>query len=136
MLLYIDLSEIVDMRSFVKDDGCFNVPLAIYSNGSYFGDNDVLLHRNGYRTITGLCQGDCQIYAIKNNLLEECLEKNESIKKVMIKIAEEKANYYQVLMEELQRKYKSRRTLQQLYLDKKDDPRTTQISLKRAMIKK
>jgi CRP-like cAMP-binding protein len=43
VLLYIDLSEIVDMRSIVKEDSCFNVPLAIYSNSSYFGDNDVLL---------------------------------------------------------------------------------------------
>ena len=47
------------MKQFVKEDSAFNVPLAIYSNGSYFGDNDVLLQRNGYRSITGICQGDC-----------------------------------------------------------------------------
>ena len=79
VLLYVDLSEIVDMQTLVKGDKCFNVPLAIYSNSSYFGDNDVLLQRNGYRSITGICQGDCQIYSIKNILLEEVLEKNPKI---------------------------------------------------------
>jgi len=59
VLLYVDLSEIVDMRNLIKDDSCFNIPIAIYSNGSYFGDNDVLLQKNGYRTISGICQGDC-----------------------------------------------------------------------------
>lgn len=55
VLLYVDLSEIVDMRTFVKDDSCFNLPIAVYSNGSYFGDNDVILQKNSYRTISGVC---------------------------------------------------------------------------------
>jgi hypothetical protein len=55
VLLYVDLSEIVDMRSFIKDDSCFNLPIAVYSNGSYFGDNDVLVQKNAYRTISGIC---------------------------------------------------------------------------------
>ena len=112
VLLYVDLSEIVDMKQFVKEDSAFNVPLAIYSNGSYFGDNDVLLQRNGYRSITGICQGDCQIYAIKNNMLDECLDKNNKIKKTMVKIAEEKQKYYEVLKDELRLKYKSKRQLE------------------------
>ena len=112
VLLYVDLSEIVDMQTLVKGDKCFNVPLAIYSNSSYFGDNDVLLQRNGYRSITGICQGDCQIYAIKNILLEEVLEKNPKIQNTMLKIAEEKANYYQILKDELKIKYKSKRALE------------------------
>lgn len=112
MLLYVDLSEIVDMQTLVKGDKCFNVPLAIYSNSSYFGDNDVLLQRNGYRSITGICQGDCQIYAIKNILLEEVLEKNPKIQNTMLKIAEEKSNYYQILKDELKIKYKSKRALE------------------------
>jgi len=105
----------------VKEDSAFNVPLAIYSNGSYFGDNDVLLQRNGYRSITGICQGDCQIYAIKNNMLDECLDKNNKIKKTMVKIAEEKQKYYEVLKDELRLKYKSKRQLEQLFNDKKDE---------------
>ena len=43
VMLFVDLSEIVDMRTFVKDDSCFNLPVAVYANGSYFGDNDILL---------------------------------------------------------------------------------------------
>lgn len=136
VLLYVDLSEIVDMKQFVKEDSAFNVPLAIYSNGSYFGDNDVLLQRNGYRSITGICQGDCQIYAIKNNMLDECLDKNNKIKKTMVKIAEEKQKYYEVLKDELRLKYKSKRQLEQLFNDKKEEQWTSYISLKRQMVKK
>jgi len=84
VLLYVDLSDILDMKYWVRDDQSFNVPLAVYSNGSYFGDNDVLLQKNGYRSISGICNGDCQIYSIKNNLLEECLEKNPSIRATMV----------------------------------------------------
>ena len=124
------------MRQFVKVDSCFNIPIAVYSNGSYFGDNDVLLQKNGYRSITGICQGDCQIYSIKNNSLEECMEKNERIKKTMIKIAEEKKNYYNVLKSELAQKYKSKRAQEAIFKDKKDDQWTTYISMKRKMVKR
>jgi hypothetical protein len=136
VLLYIDLSEIVNMSNYVKNDQSFNVPFAIYSNGSYFGDNDVMLQRNGYRSMSGICNGDCQIYSIKSNMLEECLEKSPEIKRTMNKIADEKNKYYQVLKEELRLKYKSKRALEQLYQDKKEDQWTFYISLKRQMIKK
>jgi len=59
VLLYVDLTDFLDMRILVKEDSCFNVPLAIYSSGSYLGDNDVLLYKNGYRSILGICQEDC-----------------------------------------------------------------------------
>ena len=59
VLFYVDLSELVDMTPLVKADSCFNIPMLAYSGGSYFGDNDVLLQNNGYRTITGISQGDC-----------------------------------------------------------------------------
>ena len=42
-LIFVDLSEIVDMSTLIKLDQSFNVPLAIYTNSSYFGDNDVLI---------------------------------------------------------------------------------------------
>lgn len=42
-LLNVDIMDFIDMKSFVKHESCFNVPIAIYGNGSYFGDNDVLL---------------------------------------------------------------------------------------------
>lgn len=45
-------------------------------------------------------------------MLEDCLEKSPEIKKTMIKIAEEKNNYYSVLKDELRIKYKSKRALE------------------------
>jgi len=136
VLILFDLTDIVNMKTLVKDNECFNVPICIYSDGSYFGDNDVILQRNGYRQMTAVCQQDCQIFSIKNNALEECLDKNNPIKSIMLKIAEEKNQYYQVLKQELSIKYKSERALEQLYHDKKDDEWTNYMSLKRQMVKK
>ena len=39
---YIDLTELVDMSLFIALDACFNVPIAVFQGGSYFGDNDVM----------------------------------------------------------------------------------------------
>lgn len=55
VLLLIDIMDVVDMTKFVKIDNTFNIPVCIYSSGSYFGDNDVLLQRNGYRSHTAIC---------------------------------------------------------------------------------
>lgn len=106
------------MSQFISADSAFNVPLAQYSHGSYFGDNDVILQKNGYRSNTGVCQGDSQIYSIKSTMLEEVLDRHQRVKKTMFKIADEKQKYYEVLKNELKLKYKSRRLLEQLYLDK------------------
>ena len=64
-------------------------------------------------------------------MLDECLDKNNKIKKTMVKIAEEKQKYYEVLKDELRLKYKSKRQLEQLFNDKKDEQWTSYISLKR-----
>ena len=58
ILLYVDVLDFLNMEPFVTAEQCFNIPMAIYSNGSYFGDNDTLLHRNGFRTCTAICQKD------------------------------------------------------------------------------
>lgn len=58
VLLYVDVLDFMDMEPFIKRDQAFNMPLAIYSNGSYFGDNDMMLQRNGFRTSTAICQQD------------------------------------------------------------------------------
>ena len=63
------------MRSFIKDDSCFNIPISVYTNGSYFGDNDVLAQKNKYRMYTAICQGDCQVYSINHTMLEETMDK-------------------------------------------------------------
>lgn len=49
----------------------------------------------------------------------------------MVQIAEEKNKYYQVLKEELKIKYRSRRALETLYNDRKEDEWTFYMSLKR-----
>ena len=82
------------MSQFIQSDSAFNVPLAQYSAGSYFGDNDVLLQKNGYRSNTGVCQGDSQIYSIKSSMLQEVLDRHQRIKNTMFKIADEKHKYY------------------------------------------
>lgn len=61
----------------------------------------------------------------------ECLEKNPSIRQIMNRIANEKNNYYEVLKDELRLKYRSKRSLDQLYEDRKDDQWTFYISSKR-----
>lgn len=54
----------------------------------------------------------------------------------MNRIANEKNNYYEVLKDELRLKYRSKRSLDQLYEDRKDDQWTFYISSKRQMVKK
>ena len=55
VLLYVDILDFLNMEPFVTPEQTFNIPMAIYSNGSYFGDNDILLQRNGFRTSTAIC---------------------------------------------------------------------------------
>lgn len=57
--------------------------------------------------------------------------KNLQVKATMLKIAEEKNNYYMVLKEELRSKYKSKRSQEKVFYEKKDDQWTFYISLKR-----
>lgn len=66
----------------------------------------------------------------------ETLEKNPAIRQMMKRIGSEKNNYYEVLKDELRLKYRSKRSLDQLYEDRKDDQWTFYISSKRQMVKK
>lgn len=51
----------------------------------------------------------------------DSLEKNPTIKQKMIRIANEKNNYYEVLKDELRLKYRSKVALDKLYQDRKED---------------
>ena len=66
----------------------------------------------------------------------ETLEKNPAIRQMMKRIGNEKNNYYEALKDELRLKYRSKRSLDQLYEDRKDDQWTFYISSKRQMVKK
>ena len=46
----------------------------MYKSGSYFGDNDILLQHIGYRSLTSVCEADCQMYTITKESLEQILE--------------------------------------------------------------
>ena len=52
VLIFLDLSDIVDMRHLVKSDGAFNVPIIVFSAGSIFGDADLMVGNNNYRSVT------------------------------------------------------------------------------------
>lgn len=43
VLLYVDCLDFMNMEPFYNSDQVFNIPMAIYNNASYFGDNDILL---------------------------------------------------------------------------------------------
>lgn len=49
-ILYTDFSDEIDMEPYVHHLDCFNVPICIYSSGAYFGDNDVIPSKIGYRS--------------------------------------------------------------------------------------
>lgn len=59
IMLYIDISDHINMEHHIGLDQAFNVPIALCNAGIYFGDNDVLLHKNGYRVHTAICEEDC-----------------------------------------------------------------------------
>lgn len=136
VLLMMDLTEIVDMSLFISEEQSFNIPLAIYTASSYFGDNDVLLSRNANRSSTAICQTDCQLFSLNIAILNDCLSKHTHVKKTMHKIAVQKEKYYQVLKDELQLKYKKKAAQEQLINQKKNEEWTFYMSLKRQMVKK
>ena len=123
-------------NKLINEDSCFNIPIIATRDASYLGDNDVLLKKNGYRTMTGICSGDCQIYSVKKNDMDEILEKNLKVKAVMYKVAKEKQKYYDALKDDLKVKYRSKKLLEDLYKKKKDSDWTNYISPKRQMVKR
>jgi len=46
----------MNMEPFYTNDQVFNIPLSIYGDGSYFGDNDIMLNKNGFRSNTAIAQ--------------------------------------------------------------------------------
>ena len=95
--LYTDLSELVDMKPLVRDDGSFNVKFMSFANGAYLGDNDVLLGLSPIRSDFAVTNSESVIYSIKNHRLTESLEDFESLRRSMDHIAKQKYNYYKML---------------------------------------
>ena len=115
VLLYVDITDHVDMSSIIPQQQSFNVPIAMYGSSSYFGDNDVLLSNNGYRSHTAICQDVIQLYTIRRELIFDCLKKFEKIKEIMLNIAHEKKIYLEGLNDDLVRKHRSKLSLKHLF---------------------
>ena len=96
--MYLDITDHINMEHYISTEKAFNLPLTIYNSGSYFGDNDVLLLKNGYRVHTAVCKEDCFIYTLKFQWLRELLNDFPKMEKLMYKIANEKNKYYEVLI--------------------------------------
>lgn len=109
IMLYVDIVDFLNMEPFIKSDQSFNLPLSVYVNGSYFGDNEVFLQTNGFRNTTAICQNDSCIYSIKLASLDEVFQTYGHVKQIMINIAVEKHKYYASLRDEIKQKYRSKR---------------------------
>lgn len=121
ILLYIDITDFVDLKGHIKPDEGFNLPLAMFNSGSYFGDSDVMHKKNGYRSQTAICQDDCQMYVINYENLMGTLDLFPDYKQQMERIAAEKTNYYYILMDEMKRKYKKGSDIEAMIEHKGDD---------------
>lgn len=55
VVFYLDISEVINMREVVRMEDAFNIPFASYQTGSYFGDNDSIIQKNGQRAYTCVC---------------------------------------------------------------------------------
>ena len=136
VVMYIDISDHINMQHFVSLDKAFNLPLTIYNAGTYFGDNDVLLLKNGYRVHTAICKEDCLIYTLKHSFLKNILEDFPKMENLMYKIANEKNKYYDVLISELKNKYSHKSRQEVLINNFINVEWTCYMSIKRAMIKR
>ena len=124
------------MRDIVRMEDAFNIPFASYQTGSYFGDNDSLINKNGQRAYTCVCQQDSQLYSIKTSVLNDILASYKSIKSLMMQIATEKQNYYNIITDEIKKKYKNKVLVKMMWEEKKTDEWTEYMSIKRERLKK
>ena len=87
----IDISEFIDMEPWVSDDETFNLSIALFQAGSYFGDNGMLDQENknnsAHRTSTAVCQEDSVFLKIPVKALRPILDDFPHIKKQMGDIA-------------------------------------------------
>lgn len=119
------------MSLFIGPEACFNVPISAFNSGSYFGDTDILLQRQGARSHTAVCQTNCQLYGFEISQMKEILDKFAQIKRTMYQIAKEKTAYFELLKQELQLKYLKKQNVEELFQKIKNDEWTEYMSLKR-----
>ena len=83
--MYVDISDRIELPEGLidKEEHAFNVPIAVYRAGSYFGDEDVLNEidmnnlrdndKKTYRSVTAECTENIEIMALKKRHLVENL---------------------------------------------------------------
>ena len=115
--LLIDIAEHIDCEKYdiVRETESFNVPFNSYSDGSYFGDEDTLCElkqdeegeqNKRYRKTTSSAQKDTDVMFIKVTALKEQLEEFPKIKQHLTEVANEKINYFNVLIAKVTEFYK------------------------------
>lgn len=112
VLQLFDISEHIKMEPWVSDDQTFNLPIALFSAGSYFGDNGILdlgdrLH-SAHRSHTAVCQEDCVFLKISIKNLKPILDDFPQVQHQMASIAQEKKKYFQNLISVQKQKYSNK----------------------------
>jgi len=90
---YCDVSE-EDLQSI-------NVPFILYVEGSCFGDSDVLLnHGKDGRDSTAIADEEAQLFYITKKELDKILKEFELVKREMTKVAQNRRDNHQMLIEQ------------------------------------
>jgi CRP-like cAMP-binding protein len=128
------MSSKLKFEGILPENKNFNLPLANYQAGSYFGDIDFFCNqkqRHFFRTSTMVCDSDCTLYTFNAFDMLEILDDYKQIFFNMKKIALLKEKYYKMLMEKLAHKYDDKFKVVALYNDLKDYFITFHQGLKR-----
>ena len=119
--LYQDISDKIQLPTDLidKEKHAFNAPFSLYREGSYFGDEDILvgdarpgiddedisLDKKTVRTSTAEAASDVSFMTIKKRHLINELHRFPEIKQYMCLIAREKINYHSILIESVLERY-------------------------------
>ena len=146
--LYIDISDKIELpdKLIDRETNAFNVPFSLYRQGSYFGDEDVLVDidlqdldndtNKVYRNCTVEANEDAEIMTIKKRHLMEPLSRFIHIRRYMMLIAKEKLNYHNILIESILERYKDVSQRKKLIdLRMQEQYITLHMSLKRTLRK-
>ena len=133
--LFVDLSEIVDMSLFLSQYECFNMPITGYSNGSQFGETDLLLSNEQIRAHTAISNCHSSVYSLSKEDYLQIFIHFPSIDQQLFMIAKQKHLYFQQLQQELRLRLMKKQNLDALFNANKGAQWTDYMSLKRKLTK-
>tara|TARA_B110000285_G_scaffold221009_1_gene273405 strand:+ start:692 stop:1093 length:402 start_codon:yes stop_codon:yes gene_type:complete len=117
------VAEKLNFKGILPDFRSFNLPLANYQAGSYFGDSDFFSTtktRHFFRAQTMVCDADCNMYIINAFALLDILADYKQIYSTMKKVSDQKQKYYARLLDALAQKYNDKFKVVGLYNELKD----------------